>query len=103
MHGKDLISEVATLALALTTILTSGDGASLHLLLLHLQTLLPHSLPALGLPLHHLLLGGDVPQDPVDGGDAGNGLSTADPLSDQSLPGLAQSRYTVFVRSCNLR
>ena len=72
--------------------LTSSDGARLHLFLLHLETLpglhlLPDALPALGLPLHHLLLGGDVPQDPVDGGDAGDGLSAADPLPDQSLPG----------------
>ena len=78
-------------------ILTSGDGARLHLLLLHLETLtglhlLPHPLPALGLPLHHLLLGGDVPEDPVDGGDAGDGLRAADPLPDQSLPGCGQSR-----------
>ena len=74
------------------TILTSGHGARLHLLLLHLQTLpglhlLPHTFPALGFPLHHLLLGGDVPEDSVDGGDAGDGLSAADTLPDQSLPG----------------
>ena len=54
---------------------------------------LPHLLPALGLPLGHFLLGGDVPQDPVDGGDAGDGLRAADPLPDQSLPGwFGQSR-----------
>ena len=80
------------------TNLTSGHGARLHLLLLHLETLpglhlLPHTFPALGLPLHHLLLGGDVPQDPVDGGDAGDGLRAADSLPDQSLPGwFGQSR-----------
>ena len=47
---------------------------------------LPHLLPALGLPLGHFLLGGDVPQDPVDGGDAGDGLCAADPFPDEPLP-----------------